>query len=77
VVISTGVAEIWYALAMGTWNTDWDARSDAPEKTPKDTGAQILLAAKSDAVGQGWAATEIATETLRIYRSLDISSCSR
>jgi hypothetical protein len=76
VVISTGVAEIWYALAMGTWNTDWDARSDAPEKTPKEIDSQILLAAKTDAVGPGWVATEIESADLRVYRSLAIQPCT-
>jgi 4-amino-4-deoxy-L-arabinose transferase-like glycosyltransferase len=76
VVLSTGVAEIWYALAMGTWNTDWDARSDAPEKTPNEIESQILLAAKSDAVGPGWVATEIESADLRVYRSSAIQPCT-
>lgn len=75
VVISTGIADIWYALSIGAWNTDWEPRSDHPERSPEETDAQILLAAKSEPVGAGWVPSEIEADGLRIYRSSTITEC--
>lgn len=75
IAISTGIAEIWYALAMGSWNTDWDPYSTKPDRTPEESGAELLLAARSDVITTGWVPSGVESEGLRIYRSARTEGC--
>jgi 4-amino-4-deoxy-L-arabinose transferase-like glycosyltransferase len=72
ITISTGVAEIWYALAIGSWNTGWDPYSDAPTRTPAETNSELLLAATSDSVGPGWVPTHVEAPGLRVFRAENV-----
>jgi 4-amino-4-deoxy-L-arabinose transferase-like glycosyltransferase len=72
IAISTGVAEIWYALAMGSWNTDWDPHSGPPSESPETSGSQLLLAGPSDILGSGWYPTGHVHAGLAIYRSVGV-----
>ncbi len=67
IMISTTVSEIWYTLAMGAWNTPWDAYSGQATMTPAEARSDILLAAASDLVGAGWMPTSIRESGLVVY----------
>ncbi|MBS1962190.1 MAG: glycosyltransferase family 39 protein [Bdellovibrionales bacterium] len=75
ITISTGVAEIWYALAIGGWNTRWDPHSAPATELPKN-GSQLLLAAANEHVPSAWTPAGIEAEGLRLYRATDIGECS-
>ncbi|MBC7384589.1 MAG: glycosyltransferase family 39 protein [Cryobacterium sp.] len=75
IAISTGVAEIWYALAMGTWNTDWDAFSTGPGASPGAARSQLLLASVHDSLDSRWKGTGIKSGEFEIFQPIGKSYC--
>ncbi len=67
ILISDSVAEIWYALSTGTWNTPWDAVSGPVSLTPSTAKSDVLLAGAADTPAAGWEKTGIEESGLRIF----------
>lgn len=77
ILISQSVAEIWYALSMGTWNTPWDVVSGPATLTPEAARADLLLAGSADRPGREWEDTRITESGLKIYMRARSGVCVR